>query len=152
MPTDIKHLIRLPDGFDFLSEDDFAQPFETGDIRMDRYALREYYGRSRNPNNLVIVYRPTGLIAGIIEITVHERFVAVEMLGKNARVEATAVGTKLMSLAEGIACQLGKDEIRLESLDTVVDWYDNWLGYVEYSEPYYDPEFGRLIPKRKPLR
>ena len=152
MPTDIKHRIRLPDGFDFLSKDDFDQPFETGDIRMDRYALREYYGRSRNPNNLVIVYRPTGLIAGIIEITVHERFVAVEMLGKNARVEATAVGTKLMSLAEGIACQLGKDEIRLESLDTVVDWYDNWLGYVEYSEPYHDPEFGRLIPKRKPLR
>ena len=90
-----------------------------------------------------------GVIAGILEISVSNDFITIEMVGRNVLVQASAVGTKLMSLAENIARQLGKKEIRLESLDSVVEWYDEHLGYVEYDQPYNGSEFGRLTPKRK---
>ncbi len=73
----------------------------------------------------------------------------IVMIGRNILTGFSGVGTRLMALAENVGRQLGKKEIRLESLDTVVKWYDDILGYEEYDEPYDDKEFGRLTPKRK---
>lgn len=45
----------------------------------------------------------------------------------------------------------GIKEVRLESLDTVVGWYNQKMMYGEYRQRYQDPEFGSLTPKRKLL-
>jgi N-acetylglutamate synthase-like GNAT family acetyltransferase len=119
---------------------------------MDRYILRDYYQWNLLPNDLVILYEMEGHFAGIIEITIHDDHIMIEMVGRNVLVAAKGVGTKLMSLVENIARQLGIEEIRLESLDSVVEWYDGSLGYEEYTEASYDADFGRLTPKRKLIR
>lgn len=118
---------------------------------MDTYVLRDYFQWSVLPNDLVILYEIEGKLAGIIEISIHDDHIAIEMLGRNILVQATGVGTKLMSLVENIARQLGRREIRLEALDSVVEWYDGVLGYEEYSDVFLDSEFGRLTPKRKSI-
>ncbi len=144
-----KRALRLPEGFEILNERDADQEFKTNDPRMDRYTLRDYLKWNERPNEVGFVYKVEGAIAGILDISVPNDFIMVEMVGKNVLVQASAVGTKLMSLAENIARQLGKKEIRLESLDSVVRWHDEHVGYVEYDQPYDDSEFGRLTPKRK---
>lgn len=116
---------------------------------MDRYVLRDYYQWSLEPNELVILYEKEKKLAGIIELTVHDDYIMIVMVGRNILTGFSGVGTRLMALAENVGRQLGKKEIRLESLDTVVKWYDGILGYEEYDEPYDDKEFGRLTPKRK---
>ena len=144
-----KRALRLPEGIEILNERDADQRFRTNDPRMDRYTLRDYLKWNKHSNEVCFVYKIEGVIAGILEISVSNDFITIEMVGRNVLVQASAVGTKLMSLAENIARQLGKKEIRLESLDSVVEWYDEHLGYVEYDQPYNDSEFGRLTPKRK---
>lgn len=151
MIRDPKARIRLPDGFRFLREEDSAQPFQTGDSRMDRYGLRDYFRWSFLPNDLVIIYEVGEKIAGLVEVTVYDDHIAVEMLGRNILVGATGVGTKLMNLVENIARQLGIGEIRLEALDGVVGWYDEVLSYREYADVYYDADFGKLTPKKKSI-
>lgn len=151
LAPDLKAWIRLPEGFKFLREEDSDQPFTTGDSRMDRYMLRDYLQWSALPNDLVILYEAKGRVAGVVEISVYDDYIAVEMLGKNTLVDATRVGTKLMSLVENIGRQVGIDEIRLEALDSVVGWYDDVLGYQEYADVYYDSDFGRLTPKKKSI-
>jgi hypothetical protein len=142
-------LSNLPHGFGFLSVRDTVKPFATGDPRMDKYTLNEYHVWSEQTNELVITYSSGDQVAGIIEIIIGSDFLIVEKVVKNIHVEASAVGTKLMSLAEGIARLLKKKEIRLEALDTTVRWYDDKLGYVEYAAIEYDAEWGEMTPKRK---
>ncbi len=142
----------MPEGFRFLREGDIERPFRTGDKTMDKYALRDYHAWSLLPNELVILYEVAGDVAGIIEMTVDEDHIMIEMVARNTLVAASGVGTRLMSLAENVSRQLGRSEIRLESLDGVVAWYDGPLGYEEYTERFYDPEFGWLTPKRKFMR
>jgi histone acetyltransferase (RNA polymerase elongator complex component) len=149
MSQNWKRSLRLPKNFEILNPTDSQQEFQTGDHRMDKYTLRDYLDWNQNPNEVCIVYKQKGRVAGIIDITVYEGYIKVEMVGKNKLVDASGVGTKLMKLAENIARQLGRAEIRLESLDTVVGFYDEYLGYSEFAEPYEDEEFGRLTPKRK---
>lgn len=141
--------MHLPEGFEILDGRDVGQRFETGDTRMDVYTLRDYLRWNERPNEVCIIHKKESMITGILDITVHDDFIMIEMVGKNNLVQASGVGTKLMSLVENIARQLGKKEIRLESLDTVVEWYDEFLGYAEYNEPYDDAELGKLTPKRK---
>jgi hypothetical protein len=144
--------ISLPPGFRFLHARDVVKPFVSGDPRMDKYTLREYHVWSELSNELVIVYTPEGEeVAGVIEIIVEKDFMIVEKVAKNLLVEASGVGPKLMSLAEGIARVLGRKEIRLEALDTTVEWYDDKLGYVEYATVEFDEEWGELTPKRKTI-
>jgi hypothetical protein len=152
LSEDFKSRVKLPEGFSFLREGDVAQPFRTGDKTMDKYVLRDYYAWSLLPDELVVLHQVAGGIAGIIEMTVNENHMMVEMVARNTLVAASGVGTRLMSVAENVARQLGKDEIRLESLDGVVAWYDGPLGYEEYTDRFYDPEFGWLTPKRKFMR
>ena len=152
MSEDFRSRVKLPEGFRFLREGDIKRPFRTGDKAMDKYALRDYYAWSLLPNELVVLYEVGGDIAGIIEMTANEDHMMIEMVARNILVAASGVGTRLMSVAENVARQLGKDEIRLESLDGVVAWYDGPLGYEEYTDRFYDPEFGWLTPKRKFMR
>jgi len=149
MTHNLKDRIRLPARFRFIGEEDANQRFQTGDTRMDRYTLRDYFQWSLLPNDLVIIHVVEGNVAGLVEITARDDYITVEMLGKNTLIEATGVGTKLMSLVENIARQLGVSQIRLEALDSVVSWYDDVLGYEEYDDVIYDAEFGRLTPKKK---
>jgi hypothetical protein len=113
LSEDFKSRIKLPRGFRFLREGDLTQRFRTGDKTMDKYVLRDYHAWSLLPDELVILYEVGGDIAGIIEMTVKEDHMMVEMLGRNTLVAASGVGTRLMSLAENVARQLGKGEIRL---------------------------------------
>lgn len=75
--------------------------------------IRDYLQWSPLPNGLVMLYEREGRIAGVVEISVYDDYIAVEMLGKNVLVDATRVGTKLMSLVENICKQIGINEIRL---------------------------------------
>ena len=119
---------------------------------MDSYNLHDYFAWNEPQDGLSLVYKVDDRIAGAMYISVHERYLVVEMLGKNILAPGTHVGTKLMMLAENVAHQLGKAEIRLESLDTVVEWYDGPLGYSEYTSRTHDAEFGLLTPKRKSMQ
>jgi hypothetical protein len=99
----------LPAGFRSLSVGDVVKPFATGDSRMDSYTLKEYHVWSLQPNELVIVCLSGDQVAGIIEIIIEDDFLIVEKVAKNLLVDASGVGTKLMSLAEGIARFLRKE-------------------------------------------
>lgn len=117
---------------------------------MDRYVLRDYYQWSLLPNDLVILYEISGRIVGIIELRINEDHIMVDMVGSNALVQVPGVGTKLMSLAENLARQLGIREIRLDSLDDVVSWY-GLFGYGGYADRYYDAELGCWLTPMKKL-
>jgi len=149
---DLRSRLTLPEGFRFLREGDIGQAFQTGNEIMDRYVLRDYHLWSLLPNDLVVIYEIDVRIAGIIELRINEDHIVVDMVGRNALVQASGVGTKLMSLAENFARQLAISEIRLDSLDDVVSWYGSF-GYARSADRYYDAELGCwLTPMKKFVR
>ncbi len=149
-----KHaLFNLPEdlGFTFLEADDAAQQFKTGDYRMDRFTLHDYYAWSQEPNVYVIVYKVAGKILGVLEVELRNDHVSVVMLGRNIpNAPRPGVGTKLMRLAESIGYQTGRLEVRLDSLDTSVGFYEK-MGYEEYGSPFYEEGWGMLSPRRRRL-
>ncbi len=149
-----KHaLFNLPEdlGFTLLEADDVAQQFETGDNRMDRFTLHDYYAWSQEPNVFVIVYKLAGKIVGVLGLELRMDHVFVLMLGRNIlNAPGTGVGTKLMRLAESIGFQTGRLEVRLDSLDTSVGFYEK-MGYEEYGSPFYEEGWGMLSPRRRRL-
>ena len=50
-----------------------------------------------------------------------------------------------------IARYYNKNEIRLEAMDQVVDYYDHILKYEKYDKPYEDKDWGVLTPMKKRL-
>ena len=142
---------QLPEGFKLLDQEDTSQDFSTGDLRMDTYNLEDYYQWSVEPNTYTIVYKPDEKVLGAMTIELHEDHLQIAMLGRNESATQRPVGSLLIRLAEDIAPQTRKDEVRLDSLDTAVVFYDEKMEYEEYAHKYFDEDFGELTPKRKRL-
>jgi len=119
---------------------------------MDRYSLGDYYRWSLESSALVIVREIEGQVAGVQYLTVHPDHIMLEMLARNKLLSYVGTGGDLVRVVERVvAPQLGITEIRMEALQEVVSYYDDTLGYEEYTTPYVYPEWGLLTPKRKML-
>jgi hypothetical protein len=91
-------------------------------------------------------------ILGLIYFIVFDDHVYLGTIGRNVAVQYEgSVGQKLMRLLENLTRQLKRSEIKLDSLDTSVSWYDDKLGYEESGQPYSDGIWGVLTPKVKRL-
>lgn len=141
---------NLPEGFRLIEVTDTSRQFQTGDSRIDSYTLNDYFRWSTFPHNYVILYEWEGDIAGVIHMIVYSDYIFIEIVARNRSSRATGVGTKLISLIEGIARQLGKSRILLHSLDTTVEWYKK-LGFRIRAPPRRNTEFGILTPMEKIL-
>ncbi len=148
----LKDRIRLPEGFRSIRREDIGQKFSCGEPRMDRYTLSQYYEWSLEPDALVIVREVESHVAGVQYITVHREHIMLEMLARNKLLDYPGAGGDLVRVVERVvAPQLGIAEIRMDALQHVVRYYDDFLGYEEIGRPYRDPEWGLLTPKRKLL-
>jgi len=91
-------------------------------------------------------------VLGLLRLELLKDHVLVDLIARNRLfVESERVGTKLMRLAEDIARQTNRPEVRLESVETAIGFYDDKLGYEEYDQSYKDDEYGTLTPKRKKI-
>ncbi len=142
---------KLRRGFAFIRSEDSKQGFGTGDYRMDRVTLRDYYDRSRDPDRYVIVYKVRGRIFGVMEIELRPGHVYIANLARNVPVATGSVGGRLVRLAESIGYETGRAEVRLDSLDTAVKFYDEKMEYEEYAAPFFEEGWGTLTPKMKRL-
>ena len=142
----------LPEGFSLLGLDDTHQEFSTETRAIDRNSLRDHYDWSLGPGRYAFVYKSGGSVLGLLRLELFNDHVLVDLIARNKLfVESERVGTKLMRLAEDIARQTGRPEVRLESVETAVGFYDDKLGYEEYEQTYEDDEYGELTPKRKKI-
>lgn len=118
---------------------------------MDIYDLEDYYRWSIEPNSYSIVYKVEVRVWGVMNLEMREDHVYIAMLGRNV-VAVGPVGSLLVRVAEDIARELGKPEVRLDSLDTAVIFYDEKCGYEEYADRFHEESFGVLTPKKKRLQ
>ncbi len=117
---------------------------------MDNYSLATYYRWGLEPDTYTIVYEPEDRIFGIMTVSIRDDYASIEMLGRNSLVVPKGSGRVLVQVAENIAHDLGKKEVRLDSLDTAVDFYRQ-LGYEQSAKKFIDAEFGLLTPMKKRL-
>ncbi|PIN83698.1 MAG: hypothetical protein COV65_02820 [Nitrosopumilales archaeon CG11_big_fil_rev_8_21_14_0_20_33_24] len=77
----------------------------------------------------------------------------IEMVIRNKSFpESKGAGSDLIKVVEKIIDRYyNKNEIRLEAMDQVVDYYDHTLKYEKYDEPYEDKDWGVLTPMKKRL-
>ena len=93
-----------------------------------------------------------GKVAGVLQLTVHDDYIMIEMVARNKLLDYPGVGSNLIRVVERyVATQLGIREVRLEALPELVRFYDDVLGYEEYGKPYPDDDWKELTPKRKLL-
>ena len=118
---------------------------------MDDYDVEDYYRWGREPDTYTIAYKVDERIQGAMTIELRPDHLYIAMLGRNEQATQGPVGTLLVRLAEDIARQMGKEEVRLDSLDTSVAFYDEKMEYAEYAPKLIDKEFGQLTPKKKRL-
>ncbi len=118
---------------------------------MDSYDLEDYYQWGLEPDAYTIVYKPDERILGAMSVELHADHLYIAMLGRNS-VAIGPVGSLLVRVAEDIARELGKPEVRLDSLDTAVAFYDEKCGYEEYADRFHEEGFGLLTPKKKMLQ
>jgi len=142
----------LPEGFSPLVLEDTHHEFRTESRAIDRYSLRDHYDWSLGRGRYVFVYKPGRKVLGLLRLELLKDHVLVDLIARNRLfVESERVGTKLMRLAEDIARQTNRPEVRLESVETAIGFYDDKLGYEEYDQSYKDDEYGTLTPKRKKI-
>ena len=121
--------------------EDAEKPFKSGDYRMDKYTLKDYY-LWKLQGDLVYVLDIDGNIAGVIDIVEEKDDLLVDMLAKNILVKAEKVGSRLLTFAEELAKVKGKKIVKLEALDTAEGFYKK-MGYKELYKKF-DKEWGIL--------
>ncbi len=147
----IKAKLRLPRDFRFITRKDCRYTFRSGDKRMDRFTLQDYFDWHQKPDSIVIVKDFGGRPGALMHLRIFRGYVLLDMLARDKDVPR-GLGAELVTLVEEyIAPSLRSHEIRLDAMKHVVRWYDERLGYEEYAEPYDDPDWGQLTPKRKLL-
>lgn len=147
----VRERIELPEGFRWLGPEDVATPFETLDPVMDQFSLEDYLEWGLEDDALVIVREMAGELAAIICARARRDHLMIEMVGRNKLLPFAGTGEDLVVLLEEvIAPALGLRELRLESRPGLVPYYDDDLGFEEYTAEVEDdawPE--KLTPKRK---
>ncbi|BDC19512.1 GNAT family N-acetyltransferase [Acidianus sp. HS-5] len=125
---------------------DVEKPFKSGDHRMDKYTLKDYY-LWKLQGDLVYVLDVDGNIAGVIDIIEENESLLVDMLARNILINAEKVGSRLLGFAEDLAKNKGKKTVKLEALDTAVGFYKK-MGYKEIYKKI-DKEWGLLTLMEK---
>ncbi|MCS6767879.1 MAG: hypothetical protein RMJ59_01770 [Candidatus Nitrosocaldus sp.] len=148
---DYRHRPRLPRGFRYLTVNDDLSSFSSNSAVIDSYIrssmrawLVDYYDRY-----IAIVYGERDIL-GLMVLQVHDEYMEIVVLAKDyRRARHRKVGSMLAVLAESIARELGKREIRLEAMQGSHRWWNETMRYEQYMPSYVDPVFGMLTPKRK---
>src|SRR5271167_4286131 len=107
---------RLPRGFRRITQNDVTMAFRSDEPRMNEMSLSDYYEYSLQTNQYVVLHVDAVRILGLMAFIICDDHVYLEYLARNDAVRTEGpVGQKLVSLLEGIARQLTKSEIRLDS-------------------------------------
>jgi len=149
----IKELTKeLPEGIRFIEFGDIEKHVKSFVPEMDKFTLEDYYRWSLEKNSLVIVREMENNIAGVLYLTIQDH-IMIEMVIRNKSLpESKGAGGDLIKVVEKIIARYyNKNEIRLEAMDQVVDYYDHILKYEKYDEPYEDKDWGVLTPMKKRL-
>lgn len=149
----IKELTKeLPEGIRFIEFGDIEKHVKSFVPEMDKFTLEDYYRWSLEKNSLVIVREMENNIAGVLYLTIQDH-IMIEMVIRNKFLpESKGAGGDLIKVVEKIIARYyNKNEIRLEAMDQVVDYYDHILKYEKYDEPYEDKDWGVLTPMKKRL-
>jgi hypothetical protein len=77
--------------------EDAEKPFKSGDYRMDKYSLKDYY-LWKLQGDLVYVLEVDGNIAGVIDSVEKEDSLLIDMLARNTLVKAEKVGALFIIL------------------------------------------------------
>lgn len=142
---------RLPRGFRYLASSDDLSSFSSGDSAIDAYIASSAELWINSGRYLAIVYGEKD-IYGLMVLELHDEYLEIAVLAKNYnRARYAKVGSRLAVLAESIARELGKREIRLEAMQNSHGWWNGAMQYEQYMPSYQDPVFGVLTPKRKVL-
>jgi len=128
--------------------EDAEKPFKSGDYRMDKYSLKDYY-LWKLQGDLVYVLDVDGNIAGVIDIVEKEDSLLIDMLARNTLVKAEKVGSRLLDFAEYLAKIKGKKLVKLEALNTAIGFYKK-MGYKEVYKRF-DKEWGILTVMEKEI-
>ncbi len=128
--------------------EDIEKPFKSGDYRMDKYTLKDYY-IWKLQGDLVYVLDIDGNIAGVIDIIEDSESLMIDMLARNILVNAEKVGSRLLNFAEDLAKIKGKKIVKLEALDTAIGFYKK-MGYREIYKKI-DKEWGLLTLMEKEI-
>jgi len=128
--------------------EDAEKPFKSGDYRMDKYSLKDYY-LWKLQGDLVYVLDVDGNIAGVIDIVEKEDSLLIDMLARNTLVKAEKVGSRLLDFAEYLAKIKGKKLVKLEALNTAIGFYKK-MGYKEVYKRF-DKEWGIITVMEKEI-
>jgi hypothetical protein len=145
--------VNFIEGFRYLIESDSIQMFHTKEISMDQFSLNDYWQWSLEPDSMVLVRELDSMVAAVAYLTIHHGFVKVEMLGRNlSHPSSKGSGFDLLRFIETrVARDNGFKEVRLDSIDSMVEQYRK-KGYVEIlGASFEDPEWGVLTPMSKTL-
>ncbi|MEM0029760.1 MAG: hypothetical protein QW572_00860 [Candidatus Nitrosocaldus sp.] len=151
--VEVKSKPRLPKGFRYLASSDYlSSSFSSNNTAIDNYiASNVERWVSDEDRYLVIVYGEKDML-GLMVLELHDDYLEVAVLAKNYnKARYAKVGSRLAVLAESIARDLGKKEIRLEAMQNSHRWWNEIMQYEQYMPSYHDPAFGILTPKRKLL-
>jgi len=115
--------------------------------------LADYYAWSLEENSHVVVREIDGNITAVLYLTIHADHIMIEMVVRNKEsVYSKGSGGDLIKAVETIIARYyGKNEIRLEAMEQVADYYTKFLKYEKYDKPYNDYDWGLLVPMRKQL-
>ena len=98
---------------------------------MDKFTLADYYAWSLEENSHVVVREIDGNITAVLYLTIHADHIMIEMVVRNKEsVYSKGSGGDLIKAAETIIARYyGKNEIRLEAMEQVADYYTKFLKY-----------------------
>ncbi|MDE1831868.1 MAG: hypothetical protein KGI02_05790 [Thaumarchaeota archaeon] len=145
--------MRFPSGIRFVEKNDIHKHIKSFVSEMDEFTLADYYRWSLEENSHVIVREIDGNISAVLYLSIHDDHIMIEMVVRNKElVSSKGSGVDLIKAVETIIARYyEKNEIRLESMEQVADYYAKFLKYEKYGEPYKDPDWGLLVPMKKLL-
>ncbi|MEM0364940.1 MAG: hypothetical protein QXM77_00410 [Candidatus Nitrosocaldus sp.] len=143
---------RLPKGFRYIasSDDLSSSSFSSNNAAIDLYISSNIERWVSNKDKYIVIVYGEKDVLGLMVLELHDDYIELAVLAKNYnKARYAKVGSRLAVLAESIARDLGKMEIRLEAMQNSHRWWNEMMHYEQYMPSYYDPAFGILTPKRK---
>jgi len=125
---------------------DIGSPFFSGDPRMDRYTLADYY-RWKLRGDIVLVAEEDGKIMGVVDVVKKGDYLLIDMIAVNKPFQGRGVGSMLLKKVEEISTSMRKKGVILEALDSAVNFYLKRGFSVESRR--IDKRFGVLTLMKK---
>jgi N-acetylglutamate synthase-like GNAT family acetyltransferase len=96
-----------------------------------------------------VVKTDKGKPIAVMQLVVEERSVILDMLSVGREYQGQDIGTILVLLAENMACTIGKRILKLEALDTSIEFYTR-RGFKKMQSEQ-DSEWGTVTYMEKQL-